>query len=89
VRSQYDLSPPRPGRESAGCFNAYIRAVNYIQIGERLQQPRTPETPTAYARVVELFKKSIPDVPFLSSRAVARMARAGLEVERNMLTDPE
>ncbi len=50
--------------------NAYMRAANYIQIGERLRQPRTQETQRAYARAVELFKKGIPDVSFLSIEAV-------------------
>lgn len=49
---------------------AYMRACNYIQVGERLRQPRTPETQKAYARAVELFKKGIPNVPFLSIEAV-------------------
>jgi dipeptidyl aminopeptidase/acylaminoacyl peptidase len=49
---------------------AYMRAANYIAIGERLRQPRTPETQKAYARAVELFKKGIPDVPFLSIEAI-------------------
>jgi len=35
-----------------------------------LRQPRTPETQKAYARAVELFKKGIPDVSFLSIEAV-------------------
>ena len=45
---------------------AYMRGAHYIQIGERLRQPRTPETQKAYARSIELFKKGLPDVPFLS-----------------------
>ena len=49
---------------------AYMRAARYIQWGERLRQPRTPETQKAYARAVELFKKGLPDVPFLSIEAV-------------------
>ena len=49
---------------------AYMRAAHYIQIGERLRQPRTPETQKAYARSVELFKRGIPDVSFLSVEAV-------------------
>jgi dienelactone hydrolase len=49
---------------------AYMRAANYIEIGERLRQPRTPETQKAYARAVELFKKGLPDVSFLSVEAV-------------------
>ena len=49
---------------------AYMRAAHYIQIGERLRQPRTPETQKAYARAVELFKKGLPDVPFLSIESV-------------------
>jgi dienelactone hydrolase len=49
---------------------AYMRAANYIEIGERLRQPRTPETQKAYARAVELFKKGIPNVSFLSVEAV-------------------
>jgi dienelactone hydrolase len=43
---------------------AYMRAANYIQVGERLRQPRTPETQKAYAKSIELFKKGLPDVPF-------------------------
>jgi dipeptidyl aminopeptidase/acylaminoacyl peptidase len=49
---------------------AYMRAAFYIQVGERLRQPRTPETQKAYARSVELFKKGLPDVSFLSVEAV-------------------
>jgi dipeptidyl aminopeptidase/acylaminoacyl peptidase len=49
---------------------AYMRAAHYIQIGERLRQPRTPETQKAYARSIELFKKGAPDVPFLSVEPV-------------------
>jgi dipeptidyl aminopeptidase/acylaminoacyl peptidase len=49
---------------------AYMRAAHYIQIGERLRQPRTPETQKAYARSIELFKKGLPNVPFLSIEAV-------------------
>ena len=49
---------------------AYLRAAHYIRVGERLRQPRTPETQKAYARAVELFKKGIPDVSFLSIEAV-------------------
>ena len=49
---------------------AYLRAAFYIQMGERLRQPRTPETQKAYARSVELFKKGLPDVSFLSVEAV-------------------
>ncbi|HYB21816.1 MAG TPA: twin-arginine translocation signal domain-containing protein [Thermodesulfobacteriota bacterium] len=49
---------------------AYMRAANYLQIGERLRQPRTPETQKAYAWAVELFKKGLPEVPFLSVEAV-------------------
>jgi len=44
----------------------YMRGAHYIQIGERLRQPRTPEAQKAYARSIELFKKGLPDVPFLS-----------------------
>jgi dipeptidyl aminopeptidase/acylaminoacyl peptidase len=47
-----------------------MRAANYIEIGERLRQPRTAETQKAYARAVELFKQGIPDVSFLSIEAV-------------------
>lgn len=46
---------------------AYMRAAHYIQIGERLRQPRTPETQKAYARAIELFKKGLPNVPFFQS----------------------
>ena len=49
---------------------AYMRAANYIEIGERLRQPRTSETQKAYTQAVELFKKGLPDVPFLSIEAV-------------------
>ena len=49
---------------------AYLRAAFYIQVGERLRQPRTPETQKAYARSVELFKKGLPDLSFLSVEAV-------------------
>jgi dienelactone hydrolase len=49
---------------------AYMRAAHYIEIGERLRQPRTAETQKAYARAVELFKKGIADVSFLSIEAV-------------------
>ena len=49
---------------------AFMRAANYIQIGERLRQPRTTETQQAYARAVELFKKGTPDVSFLSIEPV-------------------
>lgn len=49
---------------------AYMRAAFYIQMGERLRQPRTPETQKAYARSVELFKKGLPDVSYLSVEAV-------------------
>ena len=49
---------------------AYMRAGHYIEIGERLRQPRTPETQKAYARAVELFKKGLPDVPFFSVEPV-------------------
>ncbi len=50
--------------ETAAAAN--MRAAHYIEIGERLKQPRTPETQKAYARAVEFFKKSLPDIPFLS-----------------------
>jgi pimeloyl-ACP methyl ester carboxylesterase len=49
---------------------ACLRAAHYIQVGELVRQPRTPETQKAYAHSVELFKKGIPDVPFLSVEAV-------------------
>lgn len=49
---------------------AYMRAAHYIQIGERLRQPRTPETQKAYARAIELFKKGLPNVPFVSVEPV-------------------
>ncbi len=49
---------------------AWMRAAHYMQIGERLRQPRTPETQQAYARAIELFKKGLPDVPFLAIEAV-------------------
>ena len=49
---------------------AYMRAAHYIEIGERLRQPRTPETQKAYARAIELFKKGLPNVPFLSIEPV-------------------
>jgi len=49
---------------------AYMRAGHYIQIGERLLQPRTAESQKAYARSVELFKKGIPHYSFLSVEAV-------------------
>jgi len=49
---------------------AYMRAAHYIQIGERLRQPRTAETQKAYARSVELFKKGAPNVSFLSIEPV-------------------
>ena len=49
---------------------AYMRAAFYIQMGERLRQPRTAETQKAYAKSVELFKKGLPDVSFLSVEAV-------------------
>jgi dipeptidyl aminopeptidase/acylaminoacyl peptidase len=49
---------------------AYLRAAHYIQAGERLRQPRTAETQKAYARSIELFKKGIVDIPFLSVEAV-------------------
>jgi alpha-beta hydrolase superfamily lysophospholipase len=49
---------------------AYLRAGNYIQTGERLKQPRTPETQLAYARSVELFKKGTANHPFLSIEPV-------------------
>ena len=48
----------------------YMRAAHYIQIGERLRQPRTPETQKAYAKAIELFKKRLPDVPFFSIEPV-------------------
>lgn len=40
---------------------AYMRAAHYIQIGERLRQPRTAATQKAYARSVELFRKGAPN----------------------------
>ncbi|MFH1639795.1 MAG: alpha/beta fold hydrolase [Chloroflexota bacterium] len=49
---------------------ANMRAAHYIQIGERLRQPRTSETQQAYARSIELFKKGLADVPFLSIEPV-------------------
>jgi dipeptidyl aminopeptidase/acylaminoacyl peptidase len=49
---------------------AYMRAANYYQTGERLLQPRSEESQRAYARAVALFKKGIPDVPFLAIEAV-------------------
>lgn len=49
---------------------AYMRAAHYIQIGERLRQPRTPETQKAYARAIELFKRGLPNVPFFSIEPV-------------------
>ena len=49
---------------------ACLRAAHYMQIGELLRQPRTPETQKAYAHSVELFRKAIPDVSFLSVEAV-------------------
>lgn len=49
---------------------AYMRAGHYIQIGERLLQPRTAESQKAYARSIELFKKGIPNCSFLSLEAV-------------------
>jgi len=49
---------------------AYLRAAHYLQIGERLRQPRTPDTQKAYAWAVELFKKGIANVLFLSIEAV-------------------
>lgn len=49
---------------------AYMRACNYIQIGERLLQPRTPESRKAYARSVDLFKKGAPHHPFFSIEPV-------------------
>ena len=49
---------------------AFMRAANYIQTGERLLQPRTSETQKAYARSVELFKRGLPNVPFLSIEPV-------------------
>ena len=49
---------------------AYMRAANYMQVGERLRQPRTDETQRAYAEAVELFKNAIAHVPFLSIEAI-------------------
>ncbi|MBI3827840.1 MAG: prolyl oligopeptidase family serine peptidase [Candidatus Rokubacteria bacterium] len=47
-----------------------MRAANYMQIGERLLQPRTDESQRTYARAVELFRQGIAHVPFLSIAAV-------------------
>lgn len=49
---------------------AYMRACNYIQIGERLLQPRSPESQKAYARSVDLFKRGALHHPFLSIEPV-------------------
>jgi dienelactone hydrolase len=49
---------------------AYMRAGHYIQLGERLLQPRTPESQKAFARSVALFKKGAPHYPFLSIEPV-------------------
>ena len=49
---------------------AYMRAANYIHIGERLRQPRTPETQDAYARAVDLFKRGLPAVSSVSVESV-------------------
>jgi len=49
---------------------AFMRAANYLQIGERLLQPRTAESQQAYARSVELFKRELSNVPFLSIESV-------------------
>ncbi len=49
---------------------AYMRAAHYIQIGERLRQPRTDATQKAYARSIELFKKGAPDIAFVSVEPV-------------------
>jgi dipeptidyl aminopeptidase/acylaminoacyl peptidase len=49
---------------------AFMRAANYIQVGERLLQPRTAESQKAYARSVTLFKRGAPHFPFLSIEPV-------------------
>jgi hypothetical protein len=49
---------------------AFMRACHYIQTGERLLQPRTAESEKAYARSVELFKRGLPNISFLSIEAV-------------------
>ncbi len=49
---------------------AYLRGAHYIQIGERLLQPRTEASQKAYARSVEFFKKGLPNVPFLACERV-------------------
>ncbi len=49
---------------------AFMRAANYIQTGERLLQPRTPESYEAYARSIALFKRGAPYTPFLSIEPV-------------------
>jgi alpha-beta hydrolase superfamily lysophospholipase len=49
---------------------AYMRAAAYIQIGERLLQPRTADSQKAYARSVDLFKKGIADLLFFSIEPV-------------------
>jgi alpha-beta hydrolase superfamily lysophospholipase len=63
-----DQAKEKGHKETASA--AYMRAAHYIEIGERLRQPRTPETQAAYARAVELFKKGAPDASFLSIEPV-------------------
>ena len=58
----------RTGRRQTAA--AFMRAANYIQTGERLMQPRTAESHEAYARSVELFKRGLPHVPYLSIEPV-------------------
>jgi dienelactone hydrolase len=50
--------------------SAYMRAGHYMQIGERLLQPRTAESQKAYTRSVELFKKGLPHLPNISVKPV-------------------
>ncbi len=59
----------RAGRRQTAAA-AFMRAANYIQTGERLMQPRTEESQEAYARSVELFKRGLPHVPYLSIEPV-------------------
>lgn len=54
----------------ASAAAAYMRAANYIHIGERLRQPRTAETESAYVRAVDLFKRGLPAVSSVSVQAV-------------------
>lgn len=49
---------------------AFMRAAQYIQVGERQLQPRTPESQKTYARSVELFKRGLPNLRCLSVKPV-------------------